>query len=219
MKELCYYMKKFYIVESDENGIHDNHIDTNIRKNMSVHISKYFTEKTLYGVENIVYNVIYNAKIGIIDNNHIIFPEMLVISNKYDLNDLYYFTIYIGDEIIWKISMKYIMSLYKPQLIDSKYYINMLTSFFVKYFIDPVTNIKFEGIYKYALRNNKIQFKLDCMNQIYYELNCEGIYYNEYNKNFYEDYCKRGLDVHTTLEYIKPKRIINNGLDADICVI
>ena len=99
----------------------------------------------------------------------IIWPETIIISNKYPINDLKYFTIRIGGSIIWKIPIPIITKIFPPDLMDSMYHINIPKSFFINRFIKHDF-----GLNNYWSQNN-YSFLSERMVNVFNDINLTGI--------------------------------------------
>src|SRR6185503_326247 len=98
-------LNKRYVIKSNGKEFNINNVD----KREDVLVALYDND-TSHTVDTIIHEQQEsNKKYVIYRNADIMWPEALVINNKYDLHDLEYFVIYNGISIMWKLSMKLLL--------------------------------------------------------------------------------------------------------------
>jgi hypothetical protein len=144
-----------------------------------------------------------------------IWPQEIIISNSYDLNDLKYFILNVGGTVIWQIPIPFILKLFPPTMIDSKYHIHIPKTYFLHHythcifnflknsagtktipnkFIDRANKKKIFGLPICLFHIHETHFKLETTNSIKYDLTIETTYFNY-------DNLKSTTDVHTGLRF------------------
>ena len=129
----------------------------------------------------------------------IVWPQQIIIADSYKLDDLKYFILCVGGLVVWKIPVQFIIKLFPPTIIDSKYHIHLPGAYFYYYcqywsethktiyskqkmetlpnkYIDMINENKIFGLPIFSFEYHETKFKLVTSNPIKYDLNFESMY-------------------------------------------
>jgi hypothetical protein len=167
-----------YIVEKINK---DNYVQTKINNNNVKHIRDCFSNNTIYGKTNRIYNNLKSNTAFICLGDHDDhFPDIIwfdsILCDLNDINKLLQIQIEIGTEIVWDIDVKLLLKIIKPEIFDSKIKISIPKNLFMNDDNDLLNNLV--GIQIISLQYHEVHFCVKTTSQIKYDLSIQSTYLN-----------------------------------------